>query len=211
MIKYWIRAIFAVVALVVGVVEISAQEYSFTPINEHAPKIRTEMGAGIGVQYTGLSMLSSQSVALKTRFGFEGHFLIGVRFGRHFALQTEVSYQGGSIDATLGHEEHRIRTRGVDIPLFLSLRLADNRVRLNAGPMFTVMSRGEYTSNGEAMMYGAVNPTWGVSAGVGVTIARNFLFEARYIYSLKDELNHYCGEEFATRTYRVAATVTVLF
>ena len=28
---------------------------------------------------------------------------------------------------------------------------------------------------------------------------------------LKDELNHYCGEEFATRTYRVAATVTVLF
>ena len=211
MIKYWIRAIFACIALFAAVSTASAQSYSYTPVEEHKPKIRTEMGAGIGTQYTGLSMVSSESVSLKPRFGFEGHFLLGVRFGRNFALQTEVSYQGASIDASTGREEHRIRTRGVDIPLFLSLRMADNRVRINAGPMFTVMSRGEYTSNGETMMYGSVNPTWNIAAGVGVTVARNFLFEARYIHSLKDELNHFAGEEFATRTYRIAASVTVLF
>lgn len=211
MIKYWIRAIFACIALFAAVSTASAQSYSYTPVEEHKPKIRTEMGAGIGTQYTGLSMVSSESVSLKPRFGFEGHFLLGVRFGRNFALQTEVSYQGASIDASTGREEHRIRTRGVDIPLFLSLRMADNRVRINAGPMFTVMSRGEYTSNGETMMYGSVNPTWNLAAGIGVTIARNFLFEARYIHSLKDELNHFAGEEFETHTYRIAASVTVLF
>ncbi|MBO5672065.1 MAG: PorT family protein [Alistipes sp.] len=211
MIKYWIRAIFASIMLLTVASTASAQGYSYTPVEGQTPKIRTEMGAGIGTQYTGLSMVSSESVSLNPRFGFEGHFLLGVRFGRNFALQTEVSYQGGSIDTSNGREEHRVRTRGVDIPLFLSLRLADNRVRINAGPMFTVMSRGEYTSNGETMMYGAVNPTWNIAAGVGVTVARNFLFEARYIHSLKDELNHFAGEEFATRTYRIAASVTVLF
>ncbi|MBO5733208.1 MAG: PorT family protein [Alistipes sp.] len=211
MIKYWIRAIFTSLALLVTATMASAQEYSFTPVSEPKHKIRTEWGVGIGAFYTGMSMVSTENVSLKTRFGFEGHFDIGVIFGKHFALETEVSYQGGSIDVSNGHEEHRVRTKGVDIPLFASLRLANNRVRISAGPLFTVMSRGEYTSNSETMMYGPVNSTWNVAASVGVTIARYFIIEARYIHSLKDELNHFCGEEFATRTYRVAAGITVLF
>ncbi len=211
MLKCWIRDIFVCAALLLVGVSASAQGYSYTPIKESAPKIRTEFGAGIGVLYTGFSTISTESVKLQPRFGFEGHLDMALRFGRNFALEAEVGYQGGSIDVSNGREDRRIRSKAIDIPVLLSLRLANNMVRINAGPVFTVMSRGEYTVNEEVMMFGAVNPTWNLAAGVGVCFSHHFLVELRYVHAMKDELNHFEGEEFTTRSYRIAASFTALF
>ena len=106
---------------------------------------------------------------------------------------------------------HKVKTTTIDIPLLLSVRLANSRVRINAGPLFTVMSRAEYTEGGELMFFGPAYPTWNVAAGVGVGITRHCIIEARYIYGLKDSINQFGGVEFSTRTYRITAGVTMLF
>ena len=54
-----------VVALILGIAalaKVEAQEYRYTPIKEHRPKIRTEMGVGFGGVYTGIGTLSTEGV-----------------------------------------------------------------------------------------------------------------------------------------------------
>ena len=207
----------AVVAmLIVGIVlcttDAKAQSVDYRYYPEHeAPKIRMEWGAGVGVAYTGIRSISTQDVKLKPRIGFAGHFDMAVCFGRHFAIETEINYEGGSIKAATERDNHKVRTTTIDIPLLLSLRFANSRIRINAGPLFTVMSKTEYTANGEKMFFGPVYPTWNIAAGVGIGLGRHFIIEARYIHALKDGLNQFDGVEFNTRTYRVTAGVTVLF
>jgi hypothetical protein len=211
MIKYWIRAIFACIAILATTASASAQEFSYTPVDAHTPKIRTEWGVGFGSGYTGFNTQSTAEVELIPNFGFEAHFDMGVRFGRNFALETELSFQGGSIDAKNNRIERRVRTRALDIPLFASLRLVDGMVRIGVGPQFTVMSRGEYTKDSESMIFGGVNPTWNMAASVGVCIARGYLLELRYIHALEDTLNYFEGVEFYSRSYRIAASISILF
>lgn len=188
-------------------------EYSYYPAPEasNAPKIRIEWGVGIGGSYTGIQSVSTEDVKLSPRLGITGHLDVALRIGRHFAIESEVIYEGASIMAASKSMEHRVKTRTVDIPILLSLRMLNHRIRVSAGPLFTVMSKSEYTDNGDVMFYGPVHPTWNIAAGVGVGITRNFIIEARYIYALTDSVNQFGGIEFTTRPYRVTAGVTLMF
>lgn len=206
-----LRYVVALILAIAALAKVEAQEYRYTPIEEHRPKIRTEMGVGFGGVYTGIGTLSTEGVELTPRFGFAGRLDFGVRFGRHFALETEVAYQGGSLDISNGREERRVRTKALDIPLFASLRLANNMVHLGVGPVFTVMSRGEYTKDGESQIFGPINPTWNVAASIGVCLAHHYLLELRYTHALAETLNQFEGEEFTTRSYRIAASFAVIF
>jgi hypothetical protein len=99
----------------------------------------------------------------------------------------------------------------MDIPVLLSLRMINNRLRLSAGPLFTVMSRAEYTHEGEIMFFGPVSPTWNVAAGVGIGITRHLVIEARYVLPLKESINQFDGIEFNTRSHRITAGLSLLF
>ena len=202
----------AAFAVMVSANEASAQgnNQGFYP-QEDGPKVRMEWGVGVGATYTGLSHVSTNMVELKPRFGIAGHFDMALRIGRNFAIETEIGYEGASIKAATPMTSHKVRTTTIDIPLLLSVRMANNRVRINAGPLFTVMSRAEYTEGGELMFFGPAYPTWNVAAGIGVGITRHCIIEARYIYGLKDNINQFGGVEFSTRTYRITAGVTMLF
>ena len=207
-----------IVAIVVAFVlmasgtEATAQssEYSFYS-HEETPKVRMEWGVGVGATYTGVKSISTDIVSLKPRLGLAGHFDMALRIGRNFAVETEIHYEGGSISVATPKVEHRVRTRTMDIPVLLSLRMANNRIRLSAGPLFTVMSRAEYTQDGEIMFFGPTNPTWNVAAGVGIGLTRHLLIEARYVHPLKSSINQFDGIEFNTRSYRVTAGLTLLF
>jgi hypothetical protein len=185
-------------------------EYSLYP-KEDTPKVRLEWGVGVGTTYSGLSQLSSDVVKLNPRLSIAGHLDMALRIGRHFAVETEICYEGGSIKASTPRANHKIRTRTMDIPVMASLRVVNNRIRISVGPQLTVMSRAEYTSGGETMFFGSFYPTWNLAAGVGVGITRHFLIEARYIHPLKSNLNSFDGVEFSTRAYRVTAGLTLLF
>lgn len=207
-----IVAIVAVFVLMASGTEAAAQssEYSFYS-HEETPKVRMEWGVGVGATYTGVKSISTDIVSLKPRLGLAGHFDMALRIGRNFAVETEIHYEGGSISVATPKMEHRVRTRTMDIPVLLSLRMANNRIRLSAGPLFTVMSRAEYTQDGEIKFFGPTNPTWNVAAGVGIGLTRHLLIEARYVHPLKSSINQFDGIEFNTRSYRVTAGLTLLF
>ena len=207
-----IVAIVAAFVLMASGTEATAQssEYSFYS-HEETPKVRMEWGVGVGATYTGVKSISTDIVSLKPRLGLAGHFDMAVRIGRNFAVETEIHYEGGSISVATPKVEHKVRTRTMDIPVLLSLRMANNRIRLSAGPLFTVMSRAEYTQDGEIKFFGPTNPTWNVAAGVGIGLTRHLLIEARYVHPLKSSINQFDGIEFNTRSYRVTAGLTLLF
>jgi hypothetical protein len=210
--RHIVVTIIAAIAIVVGSQEAFAQgsEYSFNTYDD-TPKVRMEWGVGVGATYTGVKSISTDIVSLKPRLGLAGHFDMAVRIGRNFAVETEIHYEGGSISVATPKVEHRVRTRTMDIPVLLSLRMANNRIRLSAGPLFTVMSRAEYTQDGETMFFGPTSPTWNVAAGVGIGLTRHLLLEARYVLPLKSSINQFDGLEFKTRSYRVTAGLTLLF
>jgi hypothetical protein len=207
-----IVAIVAAFVLMASGTEATAQssEYSFHS-HEETPKVRMEWGVGVGATYTGVKSISTDIVSLKPRLGLAGHFDMALRIGRNFAVETEIHYEGGSISVATPKVEHRVRTRTMDIPVLLSLRMANNRIRLSAGPLFTVMSRAEYTQDGEIKFFGPTNPTWNVAAGVGIGLTRHLLIEARYVHPLKSSINQFDSIEFNTRSYRVTAGLTLLF
>ena len=207
-----IVAIVATFVLMASGTEATAQssEYSFYS-HEETPKVRMEWGVGVGATYTGVKSISTDIVSLKPRLGLAGHFDMALRIGRNFAVEAEIHYEGGSISVATPKVEHRVRTRTMDIPVLLSLRMANNRIRLSAGPLFTVMSRAEYTQDGEIKFFGPTNPTWNVAAGVGIGLTRHLLIEARYVHPLKSSINQFDGIEFNTRSYRVTAGLTLLF
>lgn len=207
-----IVAIVAAFVLMASGTEATAQssEYGYYS-HEETPKVRMEWGVGVGATYTGVKSISTDIVSLKPRLGLAGHFDMALRIGRNFAVETEIHYEGGSINVATPKVEHKVRTRTMDIPVLLSLRMANNRIRLSAGPLFTVMSRAEYTQDGETMFFGPTNPTWNVAAGVGIGLTRHLLIEARYVHPLKSSINQFDGIEFNTRSYRVTAGLTLLF
>ena len=207
-----IVATVAAFVLMASGTEATAQssEYSFYS-HEETPKVRMEWGVGVGATYTGVKSISTDIVSLKPRLGLAGHFDMALRIGRNFAVETEIHYEGGSISVATPKVEHRVRTRTMDIPVLLSLRMANNRIRLSAGPLFTVMSRAEYTQDGEIKFFGPTNPTWNVAAGVGIGLTRHLLIEARYVHPLKSSINQFDSIEFNTRSYRVTAGLTLLF
>jgi hypothetical protein len=173
--------------------------------------VRTEMGVSAGAVYTGLGSVTTDAVTLNPRFGFYGEFDFALRIGRNFAIECEVAYGGGSVVAATPYVERKIRTSTVDIPLLLSLRLWDNRIRISAGPQFTVMSKAEYTLNDEKHYFGPLHPTWNIAGGIGVGISKHFIIKARFVYGLKDALNQFEGVEFTTRAYRITAGVALIF
>lgn len=190
--------------------ECSAQSIGLNT-GEPERKVRTELGVGISGAYTGVQSLNTESVALRPRIGFGANFDFAVLFGNHFAIEAEVGYAGGSIDAANAIIERRVRTRTMNIPILLSARLADQRVRISAGPMFTVLSSAEYTVDGEKKLFGPLHPTMNIAAGVGVGIGRHFVIEARYIHPLKKTLNQFEGVEFNTSSYRITLGVALIF
>ncbi len=202
----------AAFAFLAGGAKVSAQSYEYGFYSqEDSPKVRMEWGVGVGATYTGISSVSTDIVSLKPRLGIAGHFDMAVRIGRNFAIETEILYEGGSINVATPKVDHKVRTRTMDIPVLLSLRMANNHIRLSAGPLFTVMSRAEYTQDGETMFFGPVSPTWNVAAGLGIGLGRHMVLEARYVYPLKSSINQFDGLEFNTRSYRVTAGLTLLF
>lgn len=186
-------------------------------IESQKKKVYTEFGIGIGGVYNGIESISSTDILVKPRYGFQGHFDIAVCIGRNFAIETEVAYEGGSMDAIWKNLERRVKTRSVDIPLMLSLRFFDNRIRLSAGTLFAVMSNAEYTVDSNTYLFGAVMPTYNLAAGVGLRIGKHTLIEARYVYPLKETVNQFgakegeTGLEFNMRGYKISAGITLLF
>ena len=211
--KCWLRyVLLSVVAIIICAMgnAASAQEFSIYPTNQKH-RVSTEMGVGVMGTYTGIYGTTTQSVAMRPKVGIGAKLDFAVILAKHFAIGTEVAYGGGAVVVANSRTERKVRTNSIDIPILLSLRLANNMVQINAGPQFSVMSRAEYTMNGEKMLFGPIYPTYNIAAEVGVRAGRHFVIKARYVQPLQTTLNQFEGEEFTMRAFRISLGVGMIF
>lgn len=200
-----------VAAVVVAMGSASAQLPSFGEATGAALGMRTEWGVGLKAVYTGVESLSP-NVAVAPRIGFGAQFDMALRIGRHFAIETEVGYERGSLMVSNSRKEFKVETTTMDIPILLSARFLGRILRISAGPLFSVMNKAQYDNDAnERMEFGALHPTMNIMASAGVCIARHLLIEARYVHALGKTFNQFEGEEFGLRPHRVTLGVTALF
>lgn len=209
-----LKYVVALVLALVVVVEAQAQSHEHGDAQSDGPRVRTEWGIGVGASYTMLEH-TSPITELKPRFGLGGHLHMGLLFGNNFALEAEIHYSGGSVVATLPKidVQHKIKTTTVDFPVMMSLRMLDSIIQLDAGLLFTVMSRAEYTHEGELMFFGPLYPTFNLTGGVGFRLSRHFVLEAHYVYPLGETVNQFVYKDanFKGRAQRFTAGLTLTF
>ena len=201
-----------VVAMVTSVMPTQAQQYDFYPSYESSPKVKMEFGIGIDAAYTDIANISSDKVSVTPRIGYGGHIDMALCIGRFFAIETEIAYQRGKVMLQdVRNNQYTLKSNTFDIPVLLSLRVANQHLRFSVGPLFTVMSKAQYDIGGEIREYGPIYPTWNLMGSIGVCIGRHFLIEGRYIYSLQNTYNQIQGEEFTARPSRITAGFSVIF
>ena len=220
MVKRGLISILLVLLCVVCVEPAMAGEKGKGRAGGDRPRVRTEWGVGVGGSYTFFKP-NSALVTVTPRFGIGAKLHMGVLFNDYFALEAEIHYEGGSLMAAmpLNKEQvsRKIKTSTIDIPLMLSLRLFERVVQFDAGLLFTVMSRSEYTFNNEVMYFGSVYPTFNFTCGVGFRVGRYFLIEAHYVQPLGKTTNQFLpklddgSNVFKSQAQRIVAGLTLMF
>lgn len=213
-VKRCFKSVVALVAFLVLAQPLKAQDHDHIGGGNDGPRVRTEWGIGVGASYTMLEA-NTAFVDLKPRFGLGGQLHMGLLFGNNFALEAEIHYSSGSVIASLPGVDlsRKIKTATVDFPVMLSLRMLDNIIQVDAGVLFAVMSRAEYTYNSEVMFFGPMYPTFNLTFGAGVRLSRHFVLEAHYIYPLGETTNQFIAKEntFTSRASRITAGLTLTF
>ena len=177
------------------------------------PNVRLEWGLTAAAYYNMFKIDDAKNISVKSPMSVGAGLHMSLNFGRFFAIQPEINYQYQKFNVRTDKAQKNIKVTGhsVDIPILLSLRIA-NVVRFNAGPMFTIMNSYHYdTDRGERVMYGNARPTFGYSAGVAVLLRRRFMIDARYIGYFKQSLNHVEGEEFNGQLSSISLKLGFLF
>ncbi len=208
-----IRVIIVVaVALLTSVGTAAATDYAFAP-EKKKPKLSFEWGVGVSGSSTTIRNISTTAVNINPKLALGAHLDMALCVGRNFAFETEINYEGASLKAKLANNKSKstIRTRSIDIPLMVSLRMLGSRIRLSAGPLFTVKCDTEYPEGDKTAFFGPIYPTYNLAAGVGVGLSRHLIIEARYIYGLGECVNQYRGVEFTTQASRLSVGMTLFF
>lgn len=214
-----VAVVAVVLALFLGSDRAVAQEYlyPFPEVEQSAGKVQMEWGVGVGAVYTGIEAMSRPEIELNSHLAFQGHLDMAVVIGRYFAVESEIMFQKGKIDALYRDRLYEVSTSTVEVPVMASLRLWDGMLRVSGGVSFGVLSSSGYLDGYESYMFGPITPTWNLTAGVGVYVARTVLVDLRYSHALQDNINQIggarseAGVDFATRTHKVSLGATILF
>ena len=214
-----VAVVAVVLALFLGSDRAVAQEYlyPFSEVEQSAGKVQMEWGVGVGAVYTGIEAISRPEIELNSHLAFQGHLDMAVVIGRYFAVESEIMFQKGKIDALYRDRLYEVSASTVEVPVMASLRLWDGMLRVSGGVSFGVLSSSGYLDGYESYMFGPITPTWNFTAGVGVYVARTVLVDLRYSHALQDNINQIggarseAGVDFATRTHKVSLGATILF
>ena len=121
----------------------------------------------------------------------------------------------GVLAIKLSHADYgtlKIKTNSIDIPLIFSLR-ALPMLRINVGPVFTVMNDCKYAEGNNEMFFGSMRPTVSYMLGLGLNFGHT-LIDFRYNGQFDSKKCYYPTEEavgFNMRSYSLALSVGFVF
>ena len=160
-----------------------------------AIKVSSEFGLGVGARYNFFDVLPlsadfTPKVSMRMSYGAALQFRLNI--GKVFGIQPEVTYSYSTIKFSGGDLKSPIKAKSnvVQIPMLLSLKFSI--VRLNFGPVFTVMDNPTYSLANSAddsiqqMPLGPIFPTVTYAAGISIKLPRNMIVDMRYTDQIKD-------------------------
>ncbi len=158
-------------------------------------KVSSEFGLGVGMRYNFFELVPvsanfAPKATMNLSYGAALQFRLNL--GTTFGIQPEIVYaystmkfKGGEIKSTI-----KAKSNLVQIPILLSFRIA--MVRLNFGPVVTVMDNPTYQlANSEdnsiqQMPLGKIFPTITYTAGISIKMPKNTIIDIRYADQFKD-------------------------
>ena len=145
--------------------------------------------------------------------GWQAGIEIAFKF-RYFAVGPEVNFMRQTVKihhAELGTK--RVKTNSVDVPLLFSLR-ALPFLRINAGPVFTLMNDCKFSDGNADMNFGRLRPSVSYMAGLGIHIGARTLIDFRYYGQFGSKSCVYPTDEvyrFKISSYTLALSLGVVF
>lgn len=183
------------------------------------PGVRTEWGVVAGVYYPAAKFSMGDSAAkLKCNAGVAAGMHMGLRIVGILGIQPEILYYYNkmTIDDQKANFTTEIKCNTVQVPLLVSLKLG--LVRLNAGPVFTLVDNPAYLDRkGEKVLFGRLYPTVSYAAGVSCCLFNHLLIDARVGSGFKSVENCLSydaaveGEYIKTMMFNAQLKVGVLF
>ena len=180
--------------------------------------ILTLPSSGQSRRYDDYGRSSRSGSAIK---GVEWGVLAGLNFphfstsGPDFGIDNRLGWQAGLQSIKLSHADYgtlKIKTNSIDIPLIFSLR-ALPMLRINVGPVFTVMNDCKYAEGNNEMFFGSMRPTVSYMLGLGLNFGHT-LIDFRYNGQFDSKKCYYPTEEavgFNMRSYSLALSVGFVF
>lgn len=184
-----------------------------------APGFRTEFGIVAGVNQPFMRAdMGQSSASLKATTGFTAGLHMGLRIVGVLGIQPEILYSYHKIGITDEKQKFTtdIKCNTMQIPVLVSLRIA--AVRINVGPVFTVMDNPTYLDkDSEKVLFGRIYPTVSYAAGVSACLFGRLLIDGRISSGLKSMENFLSysakqeGHTIKTTTFNAQLKVGVLF
>ncbi|WP_300738738.1 outer membrane beta-barrel protein [uncultured Alistipes sp.] len=177
------------------------------------PRTRLEWGVlgGINVPDYTTNMTKAD---VKNKMGWQVGITTAVDLGI-IALEPQILYvrQGIRILPEGLSEELNVKSRSVDVPILVSLRLL-KPFRVYAGPVFTVLNDCKRKSGDDLLDFGRVRPTLSYTVGAGVVLLRHLLIDVRYNGQFRGKPDVALPNDVMLpeiRSYNVALSVGYLF
>ena len=125
-----------------------------------------EWGVLGGLNFSDFSS-KDKSFDVSNKLGFQAGISIGVNLGL-VAIQPEILF----VRQTFGVEHAdigrvKVKSNSIDVPVLLSVRVL-KPLRINVGPVFSVMNDCKYKWGSDLIDFGRARPTVSYTPGVGV-------------------------------------------
>ena len=170
-----------------------------------------EWGVLGGLNFSDFSS-KDKSFDVSNKLGFQAGISIGVNLGL-VAIQPEILF----VRQTFGVEHAdigrvKVKSNSIDAPVLLSVRVL-KPLRINVGPVFSVMNDCKYKWGSDLIDFGRARPTVSYTLGLGLVLGRNFLIDCRYNGQFTSKKTYYTEDavRIDLKSYSVGVSIGYVF
>lgn len=185
--------------------------------------VSSDLGISFGIRSNKISAEGvPEGFSLKSKLTYEVGLNAAISFGRVLAIQPELNYGYTALDVTSPDSglasPTRVKAHDIEVPVLLSVdivgifrRDAGCSLNIEAGPVFNIMSKANYDSGDERVMFGGLHPSTGYAAGISTCLFNRLLVGVRYAGYFKKSVNQFEGIDFNIKTGSVGIQIGILF
>ena len=181
------------------------------PALAQRPRTRVEWGVIGGINVPDYTTNMSKT-DVKNKLGWQAGIVTAVNLGA-FAIEPQILYvrQGLRIKPE-GAKEINLKSNSIDVPVLLSVRVL-KPLRINVGPVFSVMNDCKYKWGSDLIDFGRARPTVSYTLGLGLVLGRNFLIDCRYNGQFTSKKTYYTEDavRIDLKSYSVGVSIGYVF